>query len=78
MLPLLLLMLETVMKRAPERSCKLVPKFTGPYLIASRLHGNKFKVLDPATATSEVVHADRLKRVHSVLSPLTEPFILLF
>ena len=66
---------DTVMIRVPERSCKLLPKFKGPYVISAKLHGNKFKVIDPDTSTSEVVHADRLKRVHSALSPTAEPFI---
>ncbi len=53
---------DSVMKRSPERSCKLAPKFIGPFLVTAKLHGNKFKVLDPCTSLSEVVHADRLKK----------------
>ncbi len=65
---------DSVMLRSPARSCKLEPKFMGPYVITDKLHGHIFKVLDPATSTSQVVHADRLKKVHNVLSPLAEPF----
>ncbi len=36
---------DSVMKRSPERSCKLAPKFMGPFLVTAKLHGNKFKVL---------------------------------
>ncbi len=38
---------ESVMLRSPARSYKLEPKFTGHYVITAKLHGNKFKVLDP-------------------------------
>ncbi len=54
---------DSVMKRAPNPSCKLTPKFSGPYLLTAKLHGNKFKLLDPSTNVSEVVHVDRLKNV---------------
>ncbi len=50
------------MKRSPERSYKLSPKFMGPFLVTAKLHGNELKVLDPSTSLSEVVHADRLKK----------------
>ncbi len=33
----------------------------------------KLKVLDPGTSTSQVVHADRLKKIRDALSPLAEP-----
>ncbi len=63
---------DSVMKRSHERSCKLAPKFMGPYLVTGKLHGNKSKVLDPSTSLSEVVHADRLKKfVLLVLLSLT-------
>ncbi len=52
---------DSVMKRAPDRSCKLTPKFSGPHLLTAKLHGNKFKILDPNNNVSEVVHVDRLK-----------------
>ncbi len=67
---------DSVMKRSPERSCKLAPKLMGPFLVTARLHGNKFKVLNHSTSLSEVVHDDRLKKVCSALSPVadTSPF----
>ncbi len=52
---------DSVMKRAPDRACKSSPKFTGPFLLTNKLHGNKFKILDTSNNTSEVVHVDRLK-----------------
>ncbi len=60
------------MKSSLERSCKLVPKFSGPYLITAKLHGNKFKILSPSNHVSEVVHADQLK-VRSSLQPVAAP-----
>ncbi len=65
---------DSVMLCSLARSCKLVPKLMGPYVNTAKLHGNKFKVLDPATSTSQVVHADRLKKFRDALSPLSEPF----
>ncbi len=56
---------DSVMLRSPARSCKFEPKFTGPYVITAKLHGHKFK--DPGTSTSQVVHADRLKKVRDAL-----------
>ena len=53
---------DKVMKRSPDRKCKLSPKFTGPFLVTEKLHGNKFKVLHEQSNTTEVVHADRLKK----------------
>ncbi len=41
----------------------------GSYLVTAKLYGNKFKVLDPSTSLSGVVHAYRLKKVCSALSP---------
>lgn len=32
---------DTVIKNVPEHTCKLEPKFSGPYLITSKLPGNK-------------------------------------
>ncbi len=60
--PIILDVGDSVMKQSPERSCKLAPKFMGPFLVTAKLHGNKFKVLDPNTCLAEVVHADRLKK----------------
>ncbi len=70
--PVILDVGDSVMKRSPERSCKLSPKFMGPFLVTAKLHGNKFKVLDPSTSISEVVHSDRLKKVCSALSPVAD------
>ncbi len=36
---------DSVMKRSSERSCKLAPKFMGPFLVTAKLHGNKFNFL---------------------------------
>ena len=33
---------DSVMKRAPKRSCKLIPKLTGPFLVTASCNGNKF------------------------------------
>ncbi len=70
--PIILDVGDSVMKRSPERSCKLSPKFMGPFLVTARLYGNKFQVLDPSTSISEVVHADRLKKVCSALSAVAD------
>ncbi len=74
--PIILDVGDSVMKRSPERSCKLAQKFMGPFLVTVKLHGNKFKVLDSSNSLSEVVHADRLKKFCSALSPVadTSPF----
>ena len=53
---------DVVFKSAPERQSKLNTKFTGPFLIQEKLMGNKFKIFDPSLQTSEIVHADRLKK----------------
>ncbi len=63
---------DSVMKAFPERSSKLRPKFSGPYLVTAKLHGNKFKILDPSNSVSEVVHSDRLKKVRASLSPVPD------
>ncbi len=39
---------DSVMKRAADRSCKLSPKFSGPFVVTQRCHPNKFKILDPS------------------------------
>ncbi len=65
---------DSVMKKAPDSSCKLAPKFSGPYLLTAKLHGNKFKLLDPSTNISEVVHVDRLKKVSASLTPAVNAF----
>jgi len=57
-----------MMKNVLERSSILAAKFTGPYLVAAKEHGNKFKIFDPNQQFTEVVHADRLKNVKAPLS----------
>ncbi len=52
------------MKNLPERLSKIAPKFSGPYLVPEKAQGNKFKLLDPKNNVTEIVHVDRLKRVH--------------
>ncbi len=64
---------DSVMKRAPDRSCKLTPKFSGPFLLTAKLHGNKFKILGPNTNVSEAVHVDRLKKVSASFTPAAVP-----
>ncbi len=54
---------DSLMKRAPDLSCELIPKFSGPYLLTVRLHCNAYKLLDPSTNISEILHVDRLKKV---------------
>ena len=53
---------DSVMIQVPERHAKLAPKFVGPRRVVERMHGNKFRVLDPLSNTLEVVHCDRLKQ----------------
>ncbi len=45
--PIILDVGDSVMKRSPERSCKLSPKFMGPFLVTAKVHGNKFKSPGP-------------------------------
>ncbi len=61
------------MKHVHDCSCKLLPKFSSPYLIIAKMHGNKFNILDPVSHCPEVVHADRLKHVSVPLSPNIQP-----
>ncbi len=68
---------DTVMKSSPLRSCKLNPKFSGPFLVTAKMHGNKFKILDPSNTVSEIVHVDRLKKVRDSLCPVADPSSLL-
>lgn len=65
--------LETEMKHIPDRSCKLLPNFSGLYLITEKMHDSKFKILDPVRHSSKVVHADRLKHVGVPLPPNIQP-----
>ena len=60
---------DSVMKRCPERQCKLSPKFSGPYIITLALRNNKFKIMDTDTHTAEYVLVDRLKKVHVPILP---------
>ena len=61
--PISLLSGDVVMKLAPERSSKLLAKFLGSFTLVTKLHGNKFKIMDNATHATELAHADRLKKV---------------
>ncbi len=63
---------DVVFKSAPDRQSKLNHKFSGPYIITERLHGNKFKIYNSDTQTSEVVHSDRLKG-SDILVPTSIP-----
>ncbi len=54
---------DSVTKRTPDRSCKLSPKYSGPFPVTTRCHPNKFKILDPSNNVTEVVHVDHLKKV---------------
>ncbi len=64
---------DSVIKRAPDPSCKLTPKFPGPYLLISKLHLNKFKLLDPNKNVLEGVHVDCLEKVHASFTPAAVP-----
>ncbi len=64
---------ESVMKRAPDHPSKLAYKFLGPYLLTAKLHGNKFRLLDPSTNISEDVHVNHLKKVSASFTPAAMP-----
>ncbi len=65
---------DSAMKRAPDRSCKLFPKFSCPLLVASRCQPNKFEILDPSNnSVTEAVPVDRLKNVSASFTPDTIP-----
>ena len=74
---------DVVFKSAPERQSKLCSKFTGPFVIQEKLAGNKFKIYEPSAQTSEIVHADRLKKsdvrvaapTPSLLPPVSAPSV---
>ena len=53
---------DVVYKASPERQSKLHHKFIGPYIISEKMQGNKFRIYDPYSNITEIVHADRLKR----------------
>ncbi len=61
------------MERAPDRSCKHSPKFSGLFLVTSRCHPNNFKILDPSNNVAQVVHVDCLKKVSAFLIPSSPP-----
>ena len=61
-----------VMIKDLERISKLAPKFSGPYTVLSKEHSNKFKLFNLATASTEIVHVDRLKKVSHDLLQGTE------
>ncbi len=54
---------DSVMNRAPDRSCKLFPKFICPFLVTSRGHPIKFKNLDLSNNVTEVVHVAASRRL---------------
>ena len=44
--PIFIMVGDTIMKAVPDRHSKLSTKFTGPFLVVEKFHGNKFKLLD--------------------------------
>ncbi len=60
--PVTLTVGDQVMKRSSDRQCKLSPKFSSPFLITEKLHGHKFRILHVQSNTTEVAHAERLKK----------------
>ncbi len=64
---------DSVVKRASDGSCKLSPKFSGPFLVTSRCHPNRCIILDPSNSVREVDHVDRLKKVRASFTPDTIP-----
>ena len=64
---------DSVMLRAPARSCKLSPKFSGPFLVTALAPGNKFHILDPVSNNEDIVHADRLKKTSASLPEPNPP-----
>ncbi len=69
---------DTVMKSAAESTCKLTPKFSGPYLVSSKMHEYKFKLLNPGTNTTELIHIDRLKVSAALSTVASSPSDLSF
>ena len=51
---------------------KLSPKFTGPYRIADKAGGNKYKIQNLKTIEVTIRHADDLKKVNMEVD-LTTP-----
>ncbi len=64
---------DVVFKSAPDRQSKLNHKFSGPYVITEKLHGNKFKIYNSDTQTSEVIYSDRLKGSDVLAPPSLAP-----
>ncbi len=65
--PISLEVCDSVMIRVSERESKLSSKLMGPLLVTQHLGGHKFEVWDPCPRSSEIVHADRLKRTSAEL-----------
>lgn len=63
-IPVILSVGDNVLKRSPQRKNKLSPRFSGPIFITATLHGHKFKILDPKSSTTEIVHSDGLKKIN--------------
>jgi transposase InsO family protein len=53
---------DEVMLQVPDRTPKLLPRFTGPYTVISII-GNKIVIRNNATNVDELVHVDRLKKL---------------
>lgn len=60
------------MKHEPDRSRKLLSKFSGPFLITAKMHGNKFISFYPDSYCSEV---DSFKQKGVLLPPNVQPSI---
>ncbi len=53
------------MIRVPERESKPSPESVGPRLVTQHLGGHKFEAWDSSSRSSEIIHADRLKRTNA-------------
>ena len=62
--PIILDVGDIVMVQESERTNKLHPKFSGPYIITSQAFGNAFELLNPERKTVQIVHNDRLKKTN--------------
>ena len=62
--PIILDVGDVVMVQESDRTNKLHPRFSGPYIITSRAYGNAFELLDPDKRTLQIVHNDRLKKTN--------------
>ena len=54
---------DSVVEKTPGCQSKLTPKFSGPFLVAEKLHSNKFRIHYITLFISESVHVNRLKKV---------------